>query len=238
MHRISCGAQRQFQRAGKRSDAIGNAFESARPGFARHRGSRTGTKLLVREFTSPSHPRRARKGERYPQFSTSDRQEAARFQSTSETRNDILDSRNNPVNGLGVKESSGHVRKISHIRRVAPAMALLPAVALAAWPDGCGQTERKFPSRRATRRHPAAERDDRPVAASRRAREDVRYRSPAERVWTMSREGRGGRTSGATSDLLARGRDRGYLQPFSALLPSSSGPGRRPLTAKTGVRVP
>jgi hypothetical protein len=57
-----------------------------------------GTKLLVREFTSPSHTRRARKGERYPQFSTSDRQEAARFQSTSETRNDILDSRNNPVN--------------------------------------------------------------------------------------------------------------------------------------------
>jgi hypothetical protein len=39
-----------------------------------------------------------RRHARYPQFSTSDRQEAARFQSTSETRNDILDSRNNPVN--------------------------------------------------------------------------------------------------------------------------------------------
>ena len=50
------------------------------------------------EFTAPTHTRRARKGERYPQFSTSDRQEAARFQSTSETTNDILDSRNNPVN--------------------------------------------------------------------------------------------------------------------------------------------
>ena len=37
---------------------------------------------------------------------------------------------------------------------------------------------------------------------------------------------------------LARGPDQGYLPPFSALLPSSSGPGRRPLTAKTGVRVP
>jgi len=64
----------------------------------RHQGSRAGTKLLVREFTAPTHARRARKGERYPQFSTSDRQEAARFQSTSETRNDFLDFRNNPVN--------------------------------------------------------------------------------------------------------------------------------------------
>jgi hypothetical protein len=50
------------------------------------------------DLPSPSHTRRARKGERYPQFSTSDRQEAARFQSMSEARNDILDSRNNPVN--------------------------------------------------------------------------------------------------------------------------------------------
>ena len=53
-------------------------------------------------------------------------------------------------------------------------MALLPAVALASWPDGCGQRERKFSSCRATRRHPAAERDDRPIASSRRAREDLR----------------------------------------------------------------
>ncbi len=35
---------------------------------------------------------------------------------------------------------------------------------------------------------------------------------------------------------LASLRDRGYL--IEAKLPSSSGPGRRPLTAKTGVRVP
>jgi len=53
-------------------------------------------------------------------------------------------------------------------------MALLPAVVLAVWPDVCGETERNFSSRRATGRHPAAERDDRPVASSRRAHEDVR----------------------------------------------------------------
>src|SRR6266516_7781530 len=35
---------------------------------------------------------------------------------------------------------------------------------------------------------------------------------------------------------LASLRDRGYL--IEAKLPSSSGPGRRPLTAKTGVRGP
>jgi len=52
-------------------------------------------------------------------------------------------------------------------------MALLPAVVLAAWPDVCGETERDFSSRRAAGRHPAAERDDRPVAPSRRAREDL-----------------------------------------------------------------
>ena len=184
--------------------------------------------------------------------------------------------------GLCVKESSGHVRKIFHLRRVAPATALLQAVVLAARPDVCGETERNFSSRRATGRHSAAVRDDRPVASFRRGREgagplagpgpiyplDVqspgmrrehrrsRHRSPwwsprhicrplhrglrgGPPVDQMSREGRrGGRTSGATSDLLARGRARGYLQRFSALLPSSSGPGRRPLTAKTGVRVP
>src|SRR6476620_9322514 len=61
-------------------------------------GPWAGTKTPVREFTLASHTRRARKGERYPQFSTSDRQEAARFQSMSEARNDILDFRNNPVN--------------------------------------------------------------------------------------------------------------------------------------------
>ena len=76
--------------------------------------------------------------------------------------------------GLCVKESSGHVRKISHIRRVSPAVALLQAAVLAAWPDVCGETERNFSSRRATGGHPAAERDDRPVASSRRAHEDVR----------------------------------------------------------------
>jgi hypothetical protein len=38
--------------------------------------------------------------------------------------------------------------------------------------------------------------------------------------------------------LLARGGDRRYFQKLLRLLPSSSGPGRRPLTAKTGVRVP
>src|SRR5581483_5475631 len=37
---------------------------------------------------------------------------------------------------------------------------------------------------------------------------------------------------------LARLRGRGFKAISKALLPSSSGPGRRPLTAKTGVRVP
>src|SRR4051812_22809556 len=114
VHRISRGAERRVQSAGKKrggpppGDARHRRAER-RPGericsnrqtlaLHRHQGSPAGTKLLVGEFTAPTHTRRARKGERYPQFSTSDRQEAARFQSTSETRNDILDSRNNPVN--------------------------------------------------------------------------------------------------------------------------------------------
>src|SRR3954467_15138463 len=51
---------------------------------------------------------------------------------------------------------------------------LLPAVVLAAWRDVCDPTERNASSHRATGRHPAAKRDDGPVASSRRARDDVR----------------------------------------------------------------
>ena len=43
---------------------------------------------------------------------------------------------------------------------------------------------------------------------------------------------------GEKARLLARGAERSYFLESLRLLPSSSGPGRRPLTAKTGVRVP
>jgi hypothetical protein len=46
------------------------------------------------------------------------------------------------------------------------------------------------------------------------------------------------RLKGCGSVMLARAGDRGYLDKSWPKLPSSSGPGRRPLTAKTGVRVP
>jgi hypothetical protein len=52
------------------------------------------------------------------------------------------------------------------------------------------------------------------------------------RIWLPARAGAGW----AYAESLAPGADRGYLRTLR--LPSSSGPGRRPLTAKTGVRVP
>ena len=111
--------------------------------------------------------RRARKVEHCPQFSTSERQEAARFRSMSGDTS-IADARTRPIRettrstGFCVKGSSGHVREISHhIRRVSPAAPVLQAAVLAAALDLCRKGERDFPAGQPSRHRSAPERDDR-----------------------------------------------------------------------------
>jgi hypothetical protein len=128
-------------------------------------GPQRGTEAF-REMLSQGD-RRARKGEHCPQFSTSERQEAARF-SVHVWRYKHRRRRRRPIRettrstGLCVKGSSGHVREISHhIPRVSPAAAVLQAAILAAALDLRRKAERDFTAGQPPRHRSASERDDR-----------------------------------------------------------------------------
>ena len=163
--------------------------------------------------------RRARKGEHRPQFSTSERQEAARFRSMSGDTS-IADAGRvrfeNRSTGFCVKGSSGHVREIfQHIRRVSPAAPVLQAAVLAAALDLCRKGERDFPAGQLSRHRSAPERDD-------------RAGPPPEHVFSdrgalLTRSMRGAvAASSSAGHRQAAARAAGRLRPASSGDPASS----------------
>ena len=84
-------------------------------------------------------------------------------------------------------------------------------------------------------------RELRPRRAHARRQRHAAGRGSPDRPVPLRRRGRAGGPAGPAgcrkTPLIPRHRRR-YIAGLRSLSPSSSGPGRRPLTAKTGVRVP